>query len=103
MKELNNILPKVKEYLARSISFVSMHRVVITVVVACSAILASVIQAQGFLNPVRNETLYTEQKASSNTKTIDEEVVRKLSETQTGENISVDSNFVPDRNNPFNE
>jgi hypothetical protein len=103
MKELDNLLPKFKEYLAKAIAFISKHRVVITVIVACSAILASVMQAQGFLNPVRNETLYTEQKASSSTKTIDEEIVKKLSETQTGEDISVDSDFVPDRNNPFNE
>ncbi len=103
MKDLNNLLPKFNEYLTKSIAFISKHRVVLTAVVACGAIFASVIQAQEYLHPVRNETLYTEQRASANTKTIDEKIVEKLSETQTDEDISVDSNFVPNRNNPFNE
>ena len=103
MNNPSNLLPKLSLYLNGTVAFISKHRVVLTVLIACGAILASVMQAQGFLNPLRNETLYTEQKATSNTKTIDEEIVKKLSKTQTDESISVDSNFVPDRNNPFNE
>ena len=103
MKDLNNILPKLNVYLNKSIAFISKHRIVLTVVIACGAILASVMQAQGYLNPTRNEELYTEQKSSSNIKTIDEDIVKKLEETQTDEDIFVDSNFVEDRTNPFNE
>lgn len=103
MKDLNNIVPKLNVYLSKSIAFVSAHRVVLTAVIASGAIFASVVQAQGYLNPTRNENLYTEQKATSNTKTINEELVKKLTETQTDAGISVDSDFVPDRNNPFNE
>lgn len=103
MKDLEKILPKLNAYSQKGVEIISKHGTLITVTVAGIAIFASVMQAQAYLNPKRNETLYIEKSSSSSTKTINEDIVKKLQETQNDQNISVDSNFVPDRNNPFNE
>lgn len=74
------------------------------VVLACSAILIyTLVQATSFLNPERNEDRYTEESLKVNYATIDEEIVEEISKTLADEDINVDSDFVPGRNNPFAE
>lgn len=85
------------------LGIIGKHRTVIIIFIACIAIFASVSQAQSYLNPVRNEEKYTEVQSSANSKKIDQTIVDKLSKTQNDQNSTVDSDFVPDRNNPFAE
>ncbi len=103
MNDTKKILGDAEQYGVKVLGIIGKHRTVIVIFIACIAILASVLQAQNYLNPVRNEEKYTEVQSTANTKKIDQTIVDKLSKTQEDQNSTVDSNFVPDRNNPFAE
>jgi cell division protein YceG involved in septum cleavage len=103
MNDLKNIFSNAQSSGAKSIDFISRHRTVIVILVVCFAVIAALLQTQSYLNPTRNEDKYTEVITSVNPKKIDQEIVAKLEETQNDQNSSVDSSFVPDRNNPFAE
>jgi hypothetical protein len=103
MSNLKSLLEKSENKGSDLISYISKHRTVIIVFVACIAILAALMQTQSYLNPVRNEDKYTEVKSSISAKKIDEEKLEKLQTTEQDGDTSVDSNFVPDRSNPFTE
>lgn len=103
MSKMNESLGKLTAEGQKLVDFVSSHRTVIIIVVACGAIIAAVFQAQSYLNPERNEEKYTELSSSITVKSLDEEILEKLEATQNDQNYNVDSNFVPDRTNPFTE
>ena len=103
MSDVKEIIEKSENTGLRAVGYVSKHRTVIIVVVICAAVLAAIVQTQSYLNPTRNEAKYTELKSSFNTKSIDNETLEKLQATQSDKTETVDSNFVPDRNNPFTE
>ena len=105
MKNLDfpTVLEKIRAYGEKFTGFVGRYRTVLTVAVACGAVLAAVMQTRSYLNPVRNETVYEETRTQVNVKSIDNDVVTKLEATQSDRTDSVDSDFVPGRDNPFDE
>lgn len=103
MSDINQIVKNAEEKGLQSVGFISKHRTVIMVIVASAAVIAAIMQTQNYLNPARNELKYTELKSSVTTKSINQEILTKLQATQEDKTESVDSNFVPDRKNPFTE
>jgi len=103
MNDTNKIVQNLGTIGAKIIGYVGRYRTVIVIFIACIAIFASVMQAQSYLNPVRNEDKYMEVQSSANSKKIDQAIVEKLSKTQGDYSSTADSNFVPDRSNPFAE
>lgn len=103
MNDSKRLIEQAESFGMKLISYVGRHRTVIVIFIACIAILASVMQAQIYLSPVRNEDKYTEVQSSANSKKIDQAIVEKLSATQEDYTSTADSNFVPDRSNPFAE
>ena len=63
----------------------------------------SLLQTRTYLNPTRDESLYTELSTGINYNGIDEEIVEKLKSTQNDQEVLVEADLVPNRNNPFNE
>lgn len=103
MSDLKNIINMSGNKAQSVIDFISKHRVVITIFVISSAVLIAVMQAQSFLNPTRNEDKYLKVKSTISTRQIDQEVIEKLSQTQSDFINTAESNFVDDRTNPFAE
>jgi|GEM_PF-2166385 len=103
MNDTKLTLERFQQSGTKFISKIGKHRTVIIIFIACIAIISSVLQAESYLNPVRNEDKYTEVQSSANTKKIDQAIVEKLSKTQEDQYGTVTSDFVPDRNNPFAE
>jgi hypothetical protein len=103
MSDIKDILEKTESKGSDAIEFISKHRTVILILVASVAIIISVLQAQSYLNPPRDENKYNEIKATITTKEIDQETVIKLQKTQDDVENTADSNFVEDRTNPFAE
>jgi hypothetical protein len=81
----------------------SRHRMISIFIFSSIAIVLALMQTRSYLNPTRDEAIYTELSAEINYKGIDESIVKKLQSTQGDEEIQVDAILVPDRNNPFNE
>lgn len=103
MSNIKELLEKSENKGLGAVAYITKHRTVIIVFVASTAILAALIQTQSYLNPARNEDKYTEIKATISAKKIDKTKLEKLQTTQQDKAESVDSNFVPDRSNPFTE
>jgi hypothetical protein len=93
----------VQIYVVKIAKIISGHRTFIIIMVACAAVFAALYQSRTYLNPSRNEQLYTEKVSSVNPKTFDQETLNKLRQTQSDPTEEVDSNYSPDRNNPFIE
>lgn len=103
MNDFKNIFQKYESKAQLVVGFISKHRVVITTLVISFAVLVAVLQAQSFLNPERNEEKYIEIKSSISTRQIDQELIDKLSKTQTDKVNTAESSFVDNRTNPFTE
>jgi membrane carboxypeptidase/penicillin-binding protein len=103
MNDLKNLFVKTENRAVTIAGFISRHRIVITIFVISSAVLISVMQAQSYLNPERNEDKYLEIKNTISSREIDQEVVKKLEKTQIDREETAESNFVDDRTNPFAE
>jgi len=103
MNDIKQLFEKTESKGIDAVDFISRHRTVIIIFVACSAILLSVMQAQSYLNPSRNEDKYNEVRSTINTKEINQEILTKLEKTQSDVINTAESNFVQDRTNPFAE
>ena len=101
MKDLDKITAKAKATGTSIVLFVNNHRTILLISLACFAVIASVMQAQSYLNPVRNEAKYTELSSGITAKKLNKEIIEKLEKTQLDKDNNVSSNFAPNRNNPF--
>lgn len=100
---MNEQLDGVRTNLGKYLKIVTQKQVFFVVLVCSAVLIYTLIQASSFLNPERNEDRYTEESLKVNYATIDEDIVDEISKTLQDEDINVDSNFVPGRNNPFAE
>jgi hypothetical protein len=103
MSDFKKLVENSENKALSTVDFISKHRIVITILVICFAVLFAVLQAQSYLNPERNEDKYIEIKGTISTSQIDQEVVEKLRKTQVDREESAESDFVDDRTNPFAE
>jgi Tfp pilus assembly protein PilO len=103
MNDIKQIIENTESKGLNIVQYISRHRTVIIILVASSAIILAVFQAQSYLNPERNEEKYTEIRSSISTKEIDEEILSKLKETLSDAENTADLNLAQDRTNPFAE
>ena len=101
--QLQDTLDKASDFGHKFANFTAKHRIVIIFLIASSAIMLALLQSRTYLNPERDEARYEEERVLINYSTVDQEIVDKLSATLEDQDINVDSNFVPNRNNPFSE
>lgn len=83
--------------------FMSKYRLLIIFLISSLAVLTALLQTNSLLNPVRNETRYSEGIQGIKYTTIDQEIVDKLENSLNDKDITVNPQLVPDRNNPFTE
>jgi fumarate reductase subunit C len=100
---MNKELDKIKNSSTKYIDFIYKNQVFIVLVVCSAVLIFALLQSRTYLNPERNEVRYEEERLKINYSTIDEEIVNEIRATLDDKNITVDSNFVPDRRNPFAE
>ena len=101
MKDLN--VAKLSSSAKELMRFLGKHRFLLIFLIASCAVMFALLQTRTYLNPSRDEDVYTELKTGVNYSEIDNDVVEKLQSTQDDEDIQVDANFVPNRSNPFSE
>ena len=95
-EQLRKLASKVTELFA-------VHGVVIIFIVAGSTIGMALIRARAYLEPVRDETRYTEESGKNNYSKIDYKLVEKLENSLVKAPVDVNQNLAPNRNNPFSE
>jgi hypothetical protein len=84
-------------------SFVARHTVLVFFMIASLAILAALLQSRSYLDPARDEQIYSEGVSGIQYKTIDEETLDALLASEQDEQIEVNPALVPGRDNPFAE
>lgn len=100
---MNNQIESLKISAKKYLTFINHHQVFIVLVLASGILIYTLLQSQTYLDPARDETHYNEEVLKVNYATIDQEVVDQISATLDDQDIDVDPNFVPGRNNPFAE
>lgn len=103
MNDLSASLTKLSTSSKAILHFLSKHRILLVIAISSAAIMLALFETRSYLDPTRDEAVYTELSTGINYSGIDEDIVEKLKTTQEDEEIIVDTNFVPDRNNPFSE
>jgi hypothetical protein len=103
MNDLMQIGSKANKGIRTILSFAALHRVVLLLTVASLAILSAVLLSSTYVNPERDEERFLELQAEIRYSNIDESIVEKLQKTQDDREIEVNSDLVPNRNNPFSE
>lgn len=100
---MNNQIDSMKNSTTKYLDLINKHQVFIVLLIASSVLIFTLVQSRTYLNPERNEDRYAEESVKINYSTIDQEIVDEISTTLDDEDIQVDPNFVPGRNNPFSE
>lgn len=103
MNDISNSLVRLNTASKGLLHFLGKHRILIVIIISSAAIVFALFETRSYLNPGRDESIYTELSTGINYSGIDQDTVEKLRSTQNDQEILVDSNFVPDRNNPFSE
>lgn len=88
---------------SRVSSLFAGHGVVIMFVIAGGTIGFALVRARSYLNPVRDESRYTEASAKNNYSKIDYTLVNKLEASLDRAPIDVTQSLAPNRKNPFSE
>lgn len=103
MNDLKGQLNTLAKRYEKITSFFASHAVFLFIIIASLAILAALLQSRSYLYPTRDEQKYTEGISEINYKSIDEEALKQLAESDNDPVIEVNPALVPDRNNPFAE
>ena len=90
-------------YVNHAQDFFATHAVMIVIVLGGAAIGYSLYRARTYLNPVRDESRYSDGSAKLNYSKIDDNVLGRLKLTQNDKDNNVNRSLVPNRSNPFNE
>ena len=98
-----NLLVQLKKYLTMVGHVLNKHSVVVIFIVAGATIGYSLVRSQGYLNPLRDETRYTEASGKNVYNKIDYALVTKLQKSLNDIDIQVRQSLSPDRKNPFSE
>ena len=100
MKELPE---KLKTAAINSANTIARHRFIIMVIIVGAAIAFSLVRTKSVLDIPRNESRFTEEVSLINYKEINQDVLEEFKAAELDVNIEVNSNFDPNRSNPFNE
>lgn len=79
------------------------HGVFLMFIIAGLSIGFSLYKARTYLNPIRDETKYSELTANNNYSKIDYNIVSKLSAALEDTDVQANKNIDPKRSNPFSE
>ncbi len=79
------------------------HRFVLLFIILGSAIAFALVRTGSYLTIPRDQARYEQEVQAIQYKQIDKETLDKFRTDNQDKDIQVDSNFDPDRKNPFNE
>jgi hypothetical protein len=103
MKEPKIQTEQMKKTAFAIIASLTKHRFVLIFVILGAAISFALLRTQNYIDIPRNETRYNEGVLTINYKEIDTETIKSFQEKIDDGNVSVDSQYDPDRDNPFIE
>lgn len=103
MNDLRNISEKIREFIARYGKEITKYRIAVIFVIIGIAISSALLKTRSYIDIPRNEERYAEEVLQINYKSIDESLLEEFKDAQADNTIEVNSNFDPDRSNPFNE
>jgi hypothetical protein len=101
-KELT-LSEKLKTFTVSSLNFVASHRFILVIVIVGAALIFALLRTRSFIDIPRNETRYNEEYILINYKDINVETLERFKATDQDTKIEVNSNFDPNRQNPFTE
>lgn len=84
-------------------SLISRYLLLFAVATSSLTVIIALLISQHYINPVRDEQVYTEGTSQTSFKEIDKEKLKTLEESLDNTNLEVETDFVPNRNNPFSE
>lgn len=93
----------IRSFSDKFVKFISKYRLITMLAISAIIIAVTLVQSRKYLNPPINQAKYDEGKALINYSTIDKKIVDEISATLNDENIEVNTNFKPGRDNPFSE
>jgi hypothetical protein len=79
------------------------HRFVLLFIILGAAIAFALIRTGSYLSISRDQARYEQEKQAIQYQQIDKETLEKFRTENQDKDIQVDSNFDPDRNNPFTD
>ena len=103
MKDIKNLYEKSQKQIPRYIGRVSKHRILVIAIIIGAAIAFSLIKTGSFIDIPRNEDRYNEEVLQINYKEIDSAILEQFTVAEQDGTIEVNSNFDPNRSNPFSE
>ena len=84
-------------------SFINRHMLLVSIILTALILILLLLIIQKNTSPTRNDTAYTDGLSGIGYKEIDKEKLKTLEESLESSSVEVQTNFVPNRSNPFSE
>lgn len=101
MSDVKSYADKSKKLATKSVLILTQHRFVLIFVILGAAISLALFRTQSYIDIPRNEDRFVEGKLTINYKEIDTKTLESFRSKLNDQNIQVDSQFDPNRSNPF--
>ena len=101
--QINLSADSLKHAADRIVSMITVHRFVLLFIILGAALVFALLETRRYIDIPRNETLYQEEITKINYKRIDKELLDSFDDARNDQAVEVDTQFTPDRTNPFTE
>ncbi len=100
---IQSLTSKGKKLVASLSDLIIHHQPVIIALILLASFGSALLMSQQFIDIPRNEDRYSDEALRVRFKQIDQEILAEFQEAQQDRTIEVNSNFEPNRDNPFSE
>jgi hypothetical protein len=101
MKTRKNTSTDLKKVVNQLVTFLTKHRFILIFVILGAAVSFALLQTRQYIDIPRNETRFTEGKLTIKYKEINAETLQSFKNKLEDTSVEVDSQYDPERNNPF--
>lgn len=102
-KEKQDLKTQLADLGEKSQKFFNKYLLLVAMATSSLTVIAAILIAQSYINPVRDENIYIEGESQISFKQIDQEKLDTLRDSLDSSRVNVETDFVPNRNNPFSE
>lgn len=102
-KEPKDVKSQLTAFVEKSHTIISKYLLLFAVATSSITVIGALLLSQHYINPTRDEQVYTDGQSQVNYRQIDQEKLQTLENSLEETSVTVEPEFVPNRRNPFSE
>lgn len=102
-KDKKDLKAQLLTYTEKTHDVISKYLLLFAVAISSFTIIGALLLSQHYINPERDEQIYNDGESQISFKEIDKDKLKTLEDSLEDTSVEVETEFVPNRKNPFSE